>query len=108
ALGAEVTVLTAADAETRALFPVESSSAEMPTRARVLARVETLFRAAAAAKARGREVDFYFVFAGHGGFTEAGDGALFFPDGALTRHDLYESILARSPADFNHLVIDAC
>ena len=108
ALGADVTLLVAPDADTRTLFPAESASAEAPTRARLLAKVEALFRAAAAAKARGREVDFYFVFAGHGGFTEAGEGALFLPDGALTRHDLYESILARSPADFNHLVIDAC
>jgi hypothetical protein len=107
ALGAEVTLLVAPDDDTRALYPREAT-AGAPTRARVLAAVGAVFAAAREAKARGREVDFFFVFAGHGGFTDAGEGALFLPDGPLTRRDLYESILARSPADFNHLLIDAC
>jgi hypothetical protein len=108
AMGADVTLLVAPDGDTRALYPRETAAASAPTRARVLGEVAAVFRAAREAKARGREVDFYFVFAGHGGFTDAGEGALFLPDGPLTRGDLYESILARSPADFNHLLIDAC
>jgi hypothetical protein len=108
AMGAEVTLLIAPDDETRALFPRESAASGPPTRARVLAEVAAIFRAAAEAKTRGDAVDFYFVFAGHGGFTDGGDGALFLPDAPLTRRDLYESILARSPADFNHLLVDAC
>jgi len=108
AAGAEVVLLTTPDEETRALFPQASAVAQAATRAHVLLSVAELFRKVAAARAGGHPTDFYLFFAGHGGLAESGEGALYLPDGALTRRDLYDVILAGSPADFNHLVIDAC
>jgi hypothetical protein len=108
AQGAEVRLFGDLDAETRRLYPWAVPLAERPTRARVLAAIREQFARIAEAKRRGDKVDFFFLYSGHGALADSGEGALVLADGLLTRTDLYQQVLARSPADFNHLLVDAC
>jgi hypothetical protein len=108
AQGAEVRLLSDLDAETRQLYPWAVARAERPTRAGLLNAAHALFASMSEAKRRGEPVDFFFVYSGHGDLTESGQGELLLSDGALNRTDLYAELLARSPADFNHVVVDAC
>src|SRR5206468_464674 len=56
----------------------------------------------------GRRVVFYFIFSGHGDVSADGIGYVHLLDGPWTRSDLFEEVLARSPAAVNHVIIDAC
>jgi hypothetical protein len=108
AQGAEVRLLSDLDAETSRLYPWAVARAQRPTRAGVLGAARALFAHMTQAKQRGESVDFFFVYSGHGGVADSGQGQLLLADGALTRTDLYEQLLAPSPADFNHVIVDAC
>ena len=104
-LGARTFLLVEPDAETRELhhaLPV----ARPVTRAALESALADAFAALAAARAAGQRTRFYFVFAGHGDiaggrpYLQVGDSRVFRDDLALW--------LRRSPADENHLIIDAC
>ena len=51
---------------------------------------------------------FYFIYVGHGSIDEAGVGTMHLIDGYLSRTDLFQRVIARSPATVNHVIIDAC
>jgi hypothetical protein len=70
--------------------------------------VEEVFGLMNDAHQRGSEVEFTFAFAGHGRGSADDGGAVFLADGPLTRTELTQRVVQRSPADFNHLIIDAC
>ena len=59
-------------------------------------------------KESGFETEFHFVYSGHGRLLPGREGAVMLQDGELTRSDLYAEVVSRSPADFNHVIIDAC
>jgi hypothetical protein len=63
---------------------------------------------AAADVAAGRGVDFYFVFAGHGGVLDDGRGGLYLEDGVFSRKDLHEQVIRAFPRVDKHLILDAC
>lgn len=52
--------------------------------------------------------EFVFVFTGHGKVDDAGTGRLVLADGPLSREELFAEVIDASPADFNHVIIDAC
>ncbi len=77
-------------------------------------RVELLFEAFGALrmlmqqeKSRGNTVEFLFFFSGHGD-VQNGEGYAVLDEGRLTRAQLHDRILARSPADRNHVIVDSC
>ena len=104
-LGARTILLVHPDAETTELHR------DLPER-RPVTRVELesalgeAFEALAAARSAGRRTRLYFVYAGHGDtaggrpFLQVGQSRVFRDDLALW--------LRRSPADANHVIIDAC
>jgi hypothetical protein len=104
-LGAHAALLTSPDAETRELFP-EARPDAGATRDGLVKAIERAFDQLARAHAAGQATRFYFFFAGHGD-SEDGRPFLQLDDGRLWRDDLAQ-LLRRSPADENHLVIDAC
>jgi hypothetical protein len=108
AQGVEALLLTTFDEETKTSYPWAVPLARAPDRATIVEAVERILDDVARAKQAGESVDFFFVYSGHGGFTDAGEGALYLSDGVFSRQDLYERVLSRSTADFNHLVVDAC
>jgi hypothetical protein len=79
---------------------------EPPRREALLARAAELFAEMERAKSRGHRVEFYLFFSGHGGVAAA-EGHIVLEDAPLGRDDLCE-LLRRSPADYNHVFIDAC
>ena len=108
-LGAEVELLTVFDQASQARFPSLVGRAEQPSKAeldRAWARLRGKMDAAAA---RGQEVELVLYYAGHGDVGPDGQGFLTLANGdTLTRADLFGTLLAESPADHNHVIVDAC
>lgn len=107
--GAERAYLLATfDKESARAWPELTDVARPPTRealAGVLGEVGWLARAQ---KKLGRATELVFAFAGHGDVTDAGEGYVVLADGPFTRADLEAQVLEPSPADVNHVLIDAC
>lgn len=94
------------DEETRA----ESDGAEpsgRPSRKAVLAAFDHLREKMKRARRRGKTVEFLLFYSGHGDVWR-GEGYVVLEGGRLFRSELYARLLARSPADRNHVIIDAC
>ncbi len=106
--GDHVTLLTVLDADTQRVFPAAVASTRPPDRAELLAALEQTFARVRAERAAGRDVVFYFVYSGHGEVAEDNLGYVHLLDGPWTRGDLFEYVIAASPATTNHVLIDAC
>ena len=110
-----------ADTETLGGFPnlpatvraERSSSAphatrpEKPTLAAVLRAFDQLSKEIQAAKNSGKRTELTLFYSGHGDVSD-GEGFVVLDGGRLTRTVLLEKIIARSSADTNHVIIDAC
>lgn len=108
AAGAQVTLLAVLDADTQRHHPTAAAAARAPTRANLARAVETLNQEMQAARDSGDQVDFYFVFAGHGEVGPNGEGRIHLRDGFLTRREFVREVIAPSRADYNHVIMDAC
>lgn len=108
-LGAEVELLTVFDQSSQARFPSLVKRAEQPSSTELDAAWARLRSKMDAAEAAGQEVELMIYYAGHGDVGPDGQGFLNLAAGdKLTRADLFTSILGSSPADHNHLIVDAC
>ncbi len=67
-----------------------------------------MFARMKADEAQGHQTELYLIYSGHGYVDEHGEGNLGLQDGTFTRSELYDRVLARSPATVNHVIIDAC
>jgi hypothetical protein len=106
---ADTTLLyTVLDAESQRTFPAAARVARLPRRHDVLAGLDATFAAIDADIGAGHEVSFYFVLIGHGKIADGGEGYVALLDGAFSRTDLFQRVLARSRATTNHIVVDAC
>ena len=105
--GAQVTLLTALDEDTRALYPkVQPQGA--PTRAALYQTLEKIQRAVADDKRAGRPSEVMLVYGGHGG-VDHGEGYVQLADGRLQRSELYKRLLPMvASADRVHVLVDAC
>lgn len=104
----DAALLSLLDDETQKLYPEAVAVADLPEEARVLERVDALFERIRADNRDGHETEFYFVYSGHGFVDDHGEGHLALRGGTMSRTELYERIIERSPAKVNHLIIDAC
>ncbi len=104
--GVRVELLVSLDAESQRLFD-RRVDARTPTRARLEASLDELRNEMTDAKRRGSHVEFLFVYSGHGDVAY-GEGYVAIADDRISRSFLYEVVLGRSPADRNHVIIDAC
>lgn len=95
------------DADTARLFRTELEQAVPPTVQALRAALDQTFERIRRAKATGQATRFYFYYSGHGDVVH-GEGFVALDDGRLSRGDLYDAILEPSPADENHVIIDAC
>ncbi|MDP2340764.1 MAG: caspase family protein [Deltaproteobacteria bacterium] len=101
-------LLTTFDADTARAYPELAAVARLPTReelAHALGDASWLIRAS---KDQGRTTELVFFFAGHGDVTPGGEGYIVLADGVFTRSELTTQIVRGSPADVNHILIDAC
>lgn len=103
-----VKLYTVLDRDTQGLYPELAAETEPPRKAAVLDGARSLFAAMRADVVAGIRVVFYFVFSGHGDVGEDGEGYVHFLDAPFSRRDLFEQVVAASPATVNHLIIDAC
>jgi len=104
----KVELLAALDDDTQQRHPGLADMARLPTRAELLLALARTRAAIDVEKANGRRTALWFVFAGHGDVSDNHEGYLVLQDGRFTRTDLYEEVLAKSNADLNHVVLDAC
>lgn len=106
-LGFDVELLTTLDRDTQAVFAELVGRATRPTRSNVHRVHRKLVRRMAAAKRAG-PVELVIYYSGHGDVGPDGKGYLTLDDGKLTRDDVFGRLIAKSPADHNHLIVDAC
>lgn len=101
-------LLTTFDAQSARAYGDLVEQAAQPTGlelARVLGEAHWLLRNA---QRDGKKTELFFYFAGHGDVSAGGEGFVVLADGAFTRSDLDRQVVQASPADVNHLVVDAC
>ncbi len=106
--GVSAQLLTLMDAQSQRTFPALAAVARVPTKAHVVAAVDRLIRQAASDQAAGHEVSVIIFYSGHGAIAYEGEPALALLDAGLKRDFLYDEVLARIPASFVHLLVDAC
>lgn len=104
--GVDTSLLVKLDEDSSGLF-ADAPIVSAPTPDAVAAAFDRAFAGIAAAKLEGRPTELYLFYSGHGD-VENGEGFVALTGGRLTRTELFERVLARSPADRNHVVIDAC
>ena len=103
-----VVIHTVLDAESQDLYPEVAIVSRPPTKSEVARTLDQLFKEIEAARARGRSTELFFVFVGHGSALESGEGVMHFLDGGFSRSDLFQQVVSRSPAQTNHVIVDAC
>lgn len=101
-----VHLLTELDRDTETLAPHLKGTLTAPTKAAVERAKDAIARDVKAAIARGEQVDFYFVFAGHGD-VDQGKGFLVLRDGRFTADEM-ETLLKAIPATKSHVILDSC
>jgi hypothetical protein len=106
--GVDTELVTQLDRDSQAMFPGLVSRAHRPDGAGLDAAYAELLTRMQAAKDDGAEVELLFYYSGHGDVGPDGQGYLTLDGDKLTRARLFGEILARSPANHNHIVIDAC
>ncbi len=107
ALGMDTQLFAVLDADVQARFPEATKASRAPTHSNIMDGVDAAF--ARMGKASGtNETEFYFVYSGHGDVGANREGYLNFLDQKFRRRDLYHDIIARSPASWNHIILDAC
>lgn len=107
-MSARVVLHSVLDAESQRLYPDVASVSRPPSRSEMQRSLATLFGEIEASRTSGRKTELYFVFVGHGSASSNGEGTMHFIDGGFTRSDLFQTVIAPSPADLNHVIIDAC
>jgi hypothetical protein len=107
-LGAETHLLTVLDADSQRRFPELAGAATNPTLAALRATVESLRPRLDRDVRAGDEPVVVFFFSGHGSAAPDRPASLAMLDGPLTREILYDEILARLPARYVHVIVDAC
>jgi hypothetical protein len=103
--GMRSVLLARPDERTRALHPAVTPDGS-PRRQLLEERAARLFDEMQHAKDRGEPIELYLFFSGHGGVANA-QGQVLLEDAPLARSELAD-LLRRSPADRNHVFIDAC
>jgi hypothetical protein len=107
-LADDVRLYTVLDPASQQIHPAVAAIARMPRRADVLRGLTDVFARVRRDVDAGHEVVFYFVLVGHGTIGDGGEGSVALLDGAFSRSDMFQEVLAKSPATTNHVIVDAC
>ena len=101
-------LLTTFDKESARLHPELTDVARPPTKEALAGVLGEAFWQLRRDHGRGQQTELVFAFAGHGDVDDGGRGFVVLADGAFTRDDLKAQVIAASPADLNHIIVDAC
>lgn len=107
-LADHVRLYTVLDASSQQLHPAVAKTARTPKRADVLRGLADVFDRIKRDTDAGHDTVFYFVLVGHGSISDGGEGTVALLDGAFSRTDMFQEVLAKSPATTNHVIVDAC
>lgn len=107
-VGVDTELVTHLDRDSQAMFPALVPRARRPDGAGLDAAYADLLERMGQAKADGAAVELLVYYSGHGDVGPDGQGYLTLEGDKLTRTRLFADLLARSPADHNHVIIDAC
>ncbi len=108
AAGAEVELLAVLDPDTANRFEEAASSARPPKKKEVIHTIHRVFGAIEEDNENGTRTEFVFVYSGHGNVGPNREGYINLLDEKLTRSELFAEVIAKSPATFNHIILDAC
>jgi Caspase domain len=102
----DLALVTRFDRDSERQFGALRDRARPPTRQNLLASGATLAKRVQSLRAAGAEVDFYFVYAGHGD-VDQGSGFLELEDGRFGSSEL-EALLRSVSATRAHVILDSC
>ncbi len=102
-----IVLLTKFDRDTERLFPRLRNIVSDPTKQNVISASSRLAKRTKAALAKGKHVEFYFVFAGHGD-VDHGRGFIELQDSSLGADALKKHILKGVPSTRTHVIADSC
>jgi hypothetical protein len=103
-----VQLLTVLDPDAQRIHPELARKSRPPDRKNVMAALDELYLEIQKDRQAGHEVVFYFILIGHGEIGPGGEGFVSLLDAPFSRGDLYQQVIARSPATTNHVIVDAC
>lgn len=102
-------LLTILDDRTQRRFPGVAKLAEPPTLARLRETLASVYEEIGTLRRSSHvRTELVFVYVGHGGLDDTGRGYVHLSGGRLTRADLFHEVIAASPADRTHLILDTC
>ncbi len=107
-IGVDTELVAELDRDSQATFPELVVRAHRPDRAGLTAAWDELRGRIDAAEARGAATELLIYYSGHGDVGADGQGYLTLAGDKLTRDDLFSTMLSASPADYHHVIIDAC
>ena len=108
AAGANTALLTVLDADAKERYPEAAKVAVAPYREALMTQVELFFEQMTAARQSGATTHFVFIYSGHGNMGANREAYFNLIDSKFERKALYHELLAKSPATYNHLILDAC
>jgi len=104
----EAHLLTVMDRDTEALYPELAAQARPPSLGELRRAVDSLATHMEQRRREGHTNVLFLYFSGHGEVVAGKSPALALLDGGISQQLLYEEILQRLPADYVHLLVDAC
>ncbi len=107
-LGVDTELVTHLDRDSQAVFPGLVARAHRPDDAGLQQAYATLLQRMRSAVESGASAELLIYYSGHGDVGPDGQGFLTLDGAKLTRGKLFGDLLARSPAEHNHIIIDAC
>jgi hypothetical protein len=101
-------LLTLLDDQSQRRFPKLAQSVKLPTKINLQTTLQEAYAQLSKAQESGLKTELIFIFVGHGGLDSEGKGYLLLHQDRFSRSDLFHEIIAASPAERTHVVLDAC
>ncbi len=108
AAGAETKLLAVLDSDAQQLYPAAAAVSIPPSKNVLQKTLRDMFAAIRSENNDGLTTHFYFIYAGHGNVGPNQEGYLNLLDERFGRSQLYAEVIQKSPATFNHIILDAC
>ena len=108
ALNAQVRFLAVLDPDAQKRFVEAANASVPPTRKALDTALAEVFAAIKEDNDKGLSTVFYFVYTGHGHTGSNQEGYVNLQDERFSRTQLFADVIAKSPATWNHIILDAC
>lgn len=106
--GVSTTLLTVLDGDAQRRFPSAAAAAVPPSKRALHDALNTVFREIERDNKAKTVTHFMFIYSGHGDVGPNREGYINLLDAKFYRSELFGEVIAKSPATFNHVILDAC